>query len=273
MRCSTREVLKLAGIKEDKKDKDKVEALFFISRQQAEGLARLILTNPKPEKKDVQTVLNAGNGVEISLFGRMVASAPELNVDASAQVAHAISTHRVETEYDFFTAVDDITQEDNSGAGMMGTIEFNSATLYRYATIAAHDLFCQLHKDPTALETAIREFVRAFALSMPGGKQNTFAAQVLPDAVLVCLRTDRPVSFAGAFEKPITAQASEGYAGPSAQALQKYAKEAYGDFCGAPKATYTTGQHLAECGKQLPLEDLVVQAGADTVALLSGALV
>ena len=57
-------------------------------------------------------------------FGRMVASDPSLNYDASAQVAHSISTHRVQTEYDYFTAVDDCAPEDSAGAGHLGTVEY-----------------------------------------------------------------------------------------------------------------------------------------------------
>ena len=69
--------------------------------------------------------------VDIALFGRMAASDPTLNYDAAAQVAHAISTHAVQNEYDYFTAVDDLQKEDNAGAGHLGTVEFNSSTLYR----------------------------------------------------------------------------------------------------------------------------------------------
>jgi CRISPR system Cascade subunit CasC len=130
-------VIKQAGI--STKDSE-AKALFFMSSKQADNLARMALMEPLPGKKDVQAALNAGNGVDIALFGRMVADEPALNADAAAQVAHAISTHKVENEYDYYTAMDDRAPEDQAGAGMIGTIEFNSATLYRYATVAAHDL-------------------------------------------------------------------------------------------------------------------------------------
>lgn len=63
-----------------------------------------------------------------------------LNEDASAALAHSISTHAVQTEFDFYTANDDLSREDNAGAGMLGNIEFNSSTLYRYANVAVHEL-------------------------------------------------------------------------------------------------------------------------------------
>ena len=58
---------------------------------------------------------------DIALFGRMVAESPEMNLEAACQVAHAISTHKVSMELDFYTAVDDLQPEAETGAGMMGT--------------------------------------------------------------------------------------------------------------------------------------------------------
>ena len=78
--------------------------------------------------------------MDMALFGRMVADDPSLNYDAAAQVAHSISTHAVQNEYDYFTAVDDCQAEDNAGAGHLGTVEYNSSTLYRYATVNVMEL-------------------------------------------------------------------------------------------------------------------------------------
>ena len=79
--------------------------------------------------------LNGGKAADLALFGRMLADLPGKNVDAACQVAHAISTHKVGVEFDFYTAVDDLQPEAETGAGMMGTVEFNSACFYRYANI------------------------------------------------------------------------------------------------------------------------------------------
>nr|WP_240030536.1 type I-E CRISPR-associated protein Cas7/Cse4/CasC [Thermus scotoductus] len=73
--------------------------------------------------------------MDLALFGRMLADRPELGVDAAAQVAHALSTHKVDREFDFYTAVDDLNPKEETGAGMMGDVEFYSATLYRYALV------------------------------------------------------------------------------------------------------------------------------------------
>ncbi|MCL2249144.1 MAG: type I-E CRISPR-associated protein Cas7/Cse4/CasC [Oscillospiraceae bacterium] len=260
-----KEMLKKAKVEPSKKDADKSEALFFLSDKQAENLASLALEglDDKETTKAVVQTLKANNGVDLALFGRMVASNPDINCDASAQVAHAISTHRIENEYDYFTAVDDLSTEEHAGAGMIGTVEYNSATLYRYATVAVHELFVQLSKDSSALERALREFIRAFVLSMPSGKQNTFAAHTLPYAVMVSLRSDRPLNLVDAFEKPI--KSTEGFTLPSAEEFAKHAMKSYSEFCTKPVSSYTVGEFLPELGKKLNLDELLIEAVKDTV--------
>ncbi len=197
----------------------------------------------------------------------MVADDPTLNNDACAQVAHAISTHKVANEYDYFTAVDDMSPEDNAGAGHIGTVEFNSATLYRYATVALHELHRQLEGGAIG---AAREFVRAFATSMPSGKQNTFANRTLPDAMLVTLRTGQPLNLVGAFEKPVLAS-DEGYAAASARRLSAHAKELIGNFAGAPEASYVVGNLLGDLGEALPMPEALDALAAElSERLLSG---
>ena len=98
------------------------------------ALARLAAEDCE-EKDDYKKALKENPSVDMALFGRMVASDPSLNYDAAAQVAHSISTHAVQNEFDYFTAVDDCAPEDSAGAGHLGTVEYNSSTLYRYATV------------------------------------------------------------------------------------------------------------------------------------------
>ncbi|MFI6367969.1 type I-E CRISPR-associated protein Cas7/Cse4/CasC [Nocardia sp. NPDC050630] len=141
--------------------------------------------------------------LDVALFGRMVADIPALNVDAAVQVAHALSTHAAEAEFDYFTAVDD-TNEDDTGAGMIGSIGFNSATLYRYATIGLDQLRHNLGETDAVLE-AVDVFIDSFARSMPTGYGNAFAHRTLPSLVAAVVREDQPVNLVSAFEKPISA--------------------------------------------------------------------
>lgn len=188
----------------------KLKALFFISNNQADKFAQACL-DKKTDKTELQEILNADTSIDIALFGRMLADDPSLNEDASSQVAHAI-----ESEFDFYTAVDDLAPEDNAGAGMLGTLEYDSSTLYRYANIALHDFYKQLGDKEEVID-AVKLFVEAFVKSMPTGKINSFANQTLPQAVVVSLRSDRPINLVSAFEEPVKSE--NGYVDKSIQKL------------------------------------------------------
>lgn len=207
-------IINAAGVK----TKDgKAKALFFLGDSQARELARAAIDNNN-DKKYLKEILKDNPAIDIALFGRMVADDPSLNEDASSQVAHAISTHSVDTEFDFFTAVDDLAPEENAGAGMLGTVEFNSSTLYRYANVAIHELNNQLESEEAVVNTA-KLFVKSFANSLPTGKVNTFANQTLPQFLMVSIRDDRPVNLVSAFEDPI--KSNDGYVEKSTRALVK----------------------------------------------------
>ena len=240
-----KKALENAGIKFDEKNKsdDKVtKALFFMSTAQAKALAELAVAG-STDKKEYQKALKAAPSMDMALFGRMVADDPSLNYDAAAQVAHSISTHAVQNEYDYFTAVDDCQAENNAGAGHLGTVEYNSSTLYRYATVNVMELAGQLGAAQAA-ET-VRAFGEAFLFSMPTGKQNTFANRTLPDAVYVTLREDQPVNLCGAFERAVP-RSAQGYAAPSKAALAQYAQQMYSSFAEAPAQSFTVGSGLEE---------------------------
>ena len=224
------ETFKAAGI--GTKD-NKAKALFFLGKSQRDALAQAAIDGEK-DKKKLQEILSSNPAIDIALFGRMVADDQNLNEDASAQVAHAISTHQVSNEYDFFTAVDDISKEESQGAGMLGTVEYNSSTLYRYANVAAHELLNQLGSVEDTVG-AIRLFVEAFAKSLPTGKVNTFANQTLPQAILVSIRDDRPVNLVSAFEEPV--RSNDGYVEKSIKKLLKEEEKVL-KFVNKPLHTY-----------------------------------
>lgn len=216
--------LAAAGLK--LKEDGKTEYLLFLGQGEITGLAQLIhkywdelgtapasdgkkskkeakASAPPEVVKEAKALLNGQKAVDVAMFGRMLADMPAVNQDAACQVAHALSTHRVEREFDYFTAVDDKGSADESGAGMIGQIEFNSATFYRYAVIDAHKLVSNLQGDTELALAGIGAFVQAMARAIPTGKQNTFAAHNPPSFVGVVLRHASPFNLANAFEKPI----------------------------------------------------------------------
>lgn len=146
-----------------------------------------------------------GDAVDLALFGRMLADKPEKNQDAACQVAHALSTHQVEREFDFYTAVDDNKPEDTAGADMLGTVEFNSACFYRYLAIDLEKLLQNLQSDEELLQAGLRAFLEAAINAVPSGKQNSFAAHNPPSFLAFTVRRDAcPRNLANAYEQPVS---------------------------------------------------------------------
>ena len=256
--------LENAGVKTGDKGTD---ALFFMSAAQAKALAQLIVEGCT-DKKKFKEALKAAPSVDMALFGRMVASDPSLNYDAASQVAHSISTHAVQNEYDYFTAVDDFAEEDNAGAGHLGTVEYNSSTLYRYAVVNAIELAGMLGREKAA--QAVRIFAEAFISSMPTGKQNTFANRTFPDAIYVTIREDQPINMSGAFEKAIK-KSEQGYVEPSKAALADYAQRLYTTFVKAPVQSYAVGIDLEKLGaSEMQLDAMLNELEAAVKEKLAG---
>ncbi|MDE6707095.1 MAG: type I-E CRISPR-associated protein Cas7/Cse4/CasC [Oscillospiraceae bacterium] len=250
------EALSNAGIStktDKKKENATTKALFFISRVQIKKLAELVIAGVK-DKKEYKKVLQNYQSIDIALFGRMVADDVDLNVDASSQVAHSISTHAVQSEYDYFTAVDDYSTADNAGAGHLGTTEFNSATLYRYATVNVAELFQTIGTDTA---DAVKGFAEAFICSMPTGKQNSYANRTLPDLVYVTIRTNQPVNLSGAFEKPV--RSKEGYTEESVKKLFAHAQKVYDNYCETPVHSFVIGSDSVLGAEKVNLPVLLEQ--------------
>jgi len=217
------------------------EYLLFLGRKEIENLTSEIMDHwdelakaggeksgkkaskvPDPVKKSLRAVLNGGKAADVALFGRMLADLPEKNIDAACQVAHAISTNRISMEVDFYTAVDDLQPEADTGAGMMGTVEFNSACFYRYANIDVSQLTENLQGDGQLTRATIEAFVRAAIEAIPTGKQNSMAAQNPPSAALVVVRDHGLWSLANAFADPVRPDGSTGLVAKSVQVLDRH---------------------------------------------------
>ena len=267
--------VKLERQEGDKRISDRAvsNAALFLSNQQIDKLAQAIIeaNGEKIPPKQVKEILNTEHGIEIALFGRMVAEAADFNVDAACQVAHALSVHGSEPDFDYYTAVDDVVRasDDATGAGMIGTVEMASSTFYRYANINLDALNANLGDASVSVEATLA-FVRAFIESMPTGKQNSFAARTLPDAVIVTVRNDRPISYVNAFEKAITEV--EGRRVAAARALASEAKnieEAYGY---EPVASYVLAlgdlkEELVGLGESVSLKGLLDSLESQLTAL------
>lgn len=251
----------LAAMELTVKDDGKTQYLLFLGQREIVDIAAVIherwdsisATDPTPGdnkkagkskkqaaqhadpelKQAFYRVFNGGKAVDVALFGRMLADMPERNQHAACQVAHAISTHAVEREFDFYTAVDDRKPEDTAGADMMGTVEFNSACFYRYAVVDWEKLVENLQGDMELAKKGLRAFLEGFIVAEPTGKQNTFAAHNPPEFVAVSIRRNTaPRNLANAFEMPIWVNKNESLTRKSAEAMVAKAKALQAAFGG-----------------------------------------
>ncbi|ARQ69189.1 type I-E CRISPR-associated protein Cas7/Cse4/CasC [Streptomyces marincola] len=187
----------------------------------------------KPSDKSVlpqgpiDSVLKTRNGV-INLFGRMLAEVDDAGVDGAVQVAHALTTHETDIEFDYFSAVDDVSQswEDATGSGHMGHGQYSAGTFYRFATIDLRELAGNIGDDHVSVRELTGAFLTAFVESLPGAKKNSTAPYTVPGLIHLAVRTDRPLSFAAAFEEPVGSPKGEGFEKPSVARLVAYAAEA-----------------------------------------------
>lgn len=274
--------LAAAGLK--LKEDGKTEYLLFLGAREIDAFAALVEAHwdalvtggDKKSKKDAKagvpaeivkkakSLLDGGKAVDVALFGRMLADLPSVNRDAACQVAHAISTHRVEREFDYFTAVDDRGDEEETGASMIGQVEFNSATFYRYAVLDLHKLLGNLQGDRELALSAVEAFTQSVVRAIPSGKQNSFAAHNAPEFIGISLRHAAPLSLANAFEKPVAVRTDQALTAQSVERLAAYESKLAAVY-GAPNDQWLhldlTGQWPADKGQaQTSLVALAQQA-------------
>jgi CRISPR system Cascade subunit CasC len=219
-----------ALVKLDTKSTDKVRSttLYFMSPLELQTLAR-IYAETKDAKKALKSIdaKSLKDAADISIFGRMVANDHSLTVEAASMFSHALSTHKVDNEIDFFAAVDDLQPKEEPGAGMTSTLEFNSATYYRFAAVNLDMLADKDHLGALTnqeRQSVLHAFVEATIKAIPGARKNTMNSNTLPVHVLGVVREKgHPIQLVNAFESPV--RSSQGYAAKSVELLKlEYAK-------------------------------------------------
>ncbi|MFF5408476.1 type I-E CRISPR-associated protein Cas7/Cse4/CasC [Streptomyces misionensis] len=232
-------VLEGTGFKLDKRG---TKSLLFVPAVTAAQIADLcdehrdaieeVAAKGKTDKKltsalgtGVRKLIGRRNG-SIALFGRMLSELPGAGVDASRQMAHGFTTHTARRQPDFFVAVDDVTHDsEEPGSGHMNHHEFMSGVFYRYAVLDLSELLSEdgLDGDTDTARTLTDAFISGFIRVLPQAKKNVTAPHTVPDLVHMSVRTDQPINYAGAFEKPVAAEQGGGWARPSRTALDHYA--------------------------------------------------
>lgn len=200
------------------------DTLLFVSGSEAAAFAAYAKEHgfdaSKLKEKELAKVAKkaldpATDALDIALFGRMVAKAAEMNVEAAASFAHAISTHRVSNEVEFFTALDDLA--DEPGSAHMGSLEFNSATYYRYVSLDLGQLAQTLGAED--LRQAIAAFTQALFVAVPNARQTTQSGASPWEFARVLVRRGQRLQVP--FEQPVKAR-GEGFLAPSIETLKAY---------------------------------------------------
>lgn len=233
---------------------------------------------PKKVPEIDRAIKTARQSVDIALFGRMLAEQPDRNIEAATQVAHALSTHRVEMELDFYTAVDDLNPEGTTGAGMMGYTGFNSACFYRYALLDQAQLLANLGSDAALTAQVVDAFLRAAIFAIPSARQHGMAAQNLPAfGLLVVRKGGAPCNLANAFAKPVTPGSESDLIGASVAALTRHWEkmhQVYGTQGAVATALFQVDQEgqlgtlaSADCGSVEAAIARVMAAVAEEVAV------
>lgn len=200
------------------------DTLLFISASEADAFAGYAaarqfdpaaIKDHELGKLGRKTLNPALDALDIALFGRMVAKAPEMNVEAAASFSHAISTHKVSNEIEFFTALDDLA--DAQGSAHLGCLEFNSATYYRYISLDLGQLAQTLGADDLA--PAVAAFTRALFVAVPAARQATQSGASPWEFARVLVRSGQRLQVP--FETPVRAKEG-GYLQPSIDSLRDY---------------------------------------------------
>jgi CRISPR system Cascade subunit CasC len=164
----------------------------------------LIERGSEPTTEELNLLRENHTAADIALFGRMLAEAPRYNMEAAAQVAHAISVHKVAIEDDFFTAVDDLNQGlEDVGAGHMGETEFAAGLFYIYLCIDKTLLIGNLNGNLALADQVLGALVEAAATVAPTGKQNSFGSRARASYILAERGTQQPRSLSVAFLKSV----------------------------------------------------------------------
>lgn len=222
------------------------DTLIFISEKEIKALAAMMI-NRKFDLKDVtgtvgkkstpngfkleseiqkiiKSVMSSGlDAIDVALFGRMVAKINDINMEGACSFAHAISTHKVDNEIDFFTGHDDQNQPGVNQAAHIGEKEFNSATYYRYVTLnvgqLADNLFGHAEIDMTVLNRAIEAFTETLYTTIPEARHNSMSAYCPWDFGRITVRKGQAIQ--AKYEEPVTAVRGGGFSKPSINLLKQ----------------------------------------------------
>ena len=219
-KVATASTIKIASqfgkVKNEKSPKDplsnlEIEQLVHISsneQQAIEQLVNLLIREKRePSDNEVKLLRKDNSSIDIALFGRMLADSPAFNIEAACQVSHALGVSTVTIEDDFFTAVDDLNNNEvDAGSAHLGERGFASALFYTYVCVSRDLLLENLNGDETLVEKTLKALTESAAKVAPTGMQNSFASRAYTSYLLIEKGSQQPRSLAVAYFNPIRSQ-------------------------------------------------------------------
>jgi CRISPR system Cascade subunit CasC len=155
---------------------------------------------------------NISVGLEGAMFGRFVTSDVLSRVDAPVHVAHSFTVHRLDTEVDYFTVVDDLNLGEETGAAHAGDMELGAGIFYGYVAIDIPLLISNLtgcdskdwqKQDKTEGSNLLKELITTITTVSPGAKLGSTAPYAYSDFLLLEVGKKQPRSLANAFLQAI----------------------------------------------------------------------
>ncbi len=179
--------------------------------KQASDLAKAWVKEYAKNTKTMRENTQLPGGLTAALFGRMVTSDPQANIDAPIHVAHAFTVHEAEEESDYFSVVDDLkSDEEDAGAAHIGETDLNSGLFYGYVVVDVPALVSNLtgmdakdwlSADRTMAAKVVHHLVHLIAEISPGAKLGSTAPYGYAELMLVEAGERQPRSLSGAFRQ------------------------------------------------------------------------
>ena len=192
-------------------------------------------------------------GLVSALFGRMVTSDTEANIDAAIHVAHSFTVHEDSSESDYFTVVDDLrSMSEDAGAAHIGETELSSGLYYGYVVVDRGMLLQNLANDHDMAGEVVRRLIHLIATVSPGAKLGSTAPYHYASWMLAEAGSRQPRSLAESFRVACRPLLEE-----SEAAISKHLQildEAYG-YHEQRRVMSLSGANLQNA-TQLPLAEL-----------------
>jgi CRISPR system Cascade subunit CasC len=179
--------------------------------QDAEKELQAKLKTDKANFKAMLRQASFGNlyaGLEGALFGRFVTSDILARSDAAVHVAHAFTVHGLDTEVDYFTVVDDLNLDEETGAAHAGDMELGAGLFYGYVAVDIPLLVSNLtgcdakdwkQQDSADPRTVLAGLIETIATVSPGAKLGSTAPYAYSDFVLLEAGSKQPRGLSNAY--------------------------------------------------------------------------